>query len=445
MVSAMDNRLAEEIKADKKARISDLAKRILGLSRDHILVNMRFLDVALMSLTLQERTGTGQFCCDGKNLYYDPQLVIRSYQREPAAVIRMYLHILLHFIFYHSFRYRQVDQELWNLAADMAVENTAMELASSVPGMGQKSDLKKSGVLEAMKKEGVMLTAEKLYRHLQKRPPDLDDRMEMERLFFVDTHAIWENTEQLTISLAEWKRLAQRVKADLKTFSQGKNGARSMEENLAEATRDRVDYGAFLKRFVVSGEVLHSSEDEFDYIAYTYGLTHYGNMPIVEPLEYRDEQRIRDFVIAIDTSASCRGRVVRGFLNHTYSIMKTAASFFDEMNVHIIQCDHEVRSDTVIHNQEEFDAFLTGGKLEGFGNTDFRPVFAHVDELIRNGEIQDMKGLIYFTDGHGVYPQDAPDYETVFVFPDDDGGRALAPSWALQIVLDGDELAERVY
>ncbi len=38
---------------------------------------------------------------------------------------------------------------------------------------------------------------------------------------------------------------------------------------------------------------------------YTYGLSPlYGDMPLIEPLEYRDEKRIRDFCDATDTSSS---------------------------------------------------------------------------------------------------------------------------------------------
>ena len=33
-----------------------------------------------------------------------------------------------------------------------------------------------------------------------------------------------------------------------------------------------------------------------------YGMELYGNMPLVEPLEYKETDRVREFVIAIDTS-----------------------------------------------------------------------------------------------------------------------------------------------
>ena len=427
-------------KEEKAARISAIAREIIQLARDRILMQMRFLDVALSALVPQEKAGTNGFSCDGKHLYYDAQALIRVYQKEQASVMRMMLHVLFHFLFSHSFRYERVEKENWDLAVDMAAEHAVMELM--MPEAELKSDLRKKEALSYFERQGVKLTAEKLYRYLRKNPLDVADQEELGRLFFVDIHDDWGSGEELVISLAEWKRIAERAKAELKSFSRSKN-TEAVEENLAEATTDRVDYRAFLRRFVVPGEVVKSNEEEFDYIAYTYGLSQYGNVPIVEPLEYREVNKIQDFVIAIDTSASCRGETVRAFLTHTYSILKTGDCFFDEMLVHIIQCDQEVRSDTVIHNRDELDAFLTKGKLAGFGSTDFRPVFTYVDALIARGEIGNLKGMIYFTDGRGVYPEKAPDYETVFAFLNEDTLPDTAPAWAVRICIDEDTLSER--
>ena len=426
-------------KEDKTARISALAAQIIQLSRDRILMHMRFLDVALAALLPQEKAGVSGFSCDGRHLYYDAQAVIRAYRKEQASVMRMMLHVLFHFLFSHSFRYDKVEKEVWDLAVDLSAEHAVMELM--LPETELKSDLRKKEALSYFENQGVKLTAEKLYRYLRKNPLAVDEQAFLARLFFMDDHDGWGEQEELVISLAEWKRISERAKAELKSFSQGKN-AGAVEENLAEATTDRVDYRAFLRRFVVPGEVVKSNEEEFDYIAYTYGLSQYGNVPIVEPLEYREVNQIHDFVIAIDTSASCRGETVRAFLRHTYSIMKTSACFFDEMLVHIIQCDHEVRSDTVIHDQGELDAFLMKGKLVGFGSTDFRPVFTYVDALIEHGEIANLKGMIYFTDGQGVYPEKAPDYETVFAFLNEDELPNTAPAWAVRICIDEDALLE---
>lgn len=427
-----------EDRKDREKKAAEVADKIIKLSRDSILMNLRFIDVAIARLKPSERPGTDCICSDGRSFFYDPLWVIHKYKKETASISRAYLHVLFHFVFYHSFRNDKLERELWNLATDMAVENTVMEL--ELPGYGLKRDLEKQETLRALSQKGIGLTAERLYRYYKENMPDFGEFEELKRLFVVDDHGLWSDEEQMNISLAEWKKLSEQLKADIGSFSKGKNKGDSLKENLLEATKDRVDYTEFLKRFVVPGESVRVNEDEFDYIYYHLGMEYYGNMPLVEPLEYRDIQKIRDFVIAIDTSASCRGKLVRAFLNKTYSILKTSSAFFEKMNVHILQCDNELQSDVVIHNQEEFDAYLMSGKLKGFGNTDFRPVFERVDELIRTGELTNLRGLIYFTDGVGIYPEKAPEYDTVFAFIDDGLREYEVPGWAVKILMQDEDL-----
>jgi predicted metal-dependent peptidase len=51
-------------------------------------------------------------------------------------------------------------------------------------------------------------------------------------------------------------------------------------------------------------------------------------MPLIEPLEYKEVRRIKDFVIAIDTSGSVSGEEVQTFLQKTYNILLQENSFF---------------------------------------------------------------------------------------------------------------------
>ncbi len=69
---------------------------------------------------------------------------------------------------------------------------------------------------------------------------------------------------------------------------------------------------------------------------------------------------------------------------------------------------------------------------------DFRPVFHYVEELRRRGELRDLRGLVYFTDGFGIYPEQPTDYETAFVFREDqDFDSREVPVWALRLYLSG--------
>ena len=94
----MTNRPEQE----KKEQISALAGQVLSLSRDNILVSLRFFDVALTGLTWKEVPGIGGIATDGKVLQYDPVYILQEYEKEPKRVTRMLLHTLLHCIFYHN-------------------------------------------------------------------------------------------------------------------------------------------------------------------------------------------------------------------------------------------------------------------------------------------------------------------------------------------------------
>lgn len=425
--------------ADKK-KISALAGQVMTLAHDDILMHLRFFDMALARLSRRERRDMGCFATDGQTLFYDPVYVLKRYGENPRYVARVYLHMLLHCIFFHSFQYDKLDGEKWDMAADIAVENVIIDM--KLPGVTLEQDADAVRKVKILREDIGPLTAERIYRYLRHNPLTPGEKQDLQRLFVKDIHSLWKPAEQLEITQEQWKKISERVKADLKSFTKAKSGAETLEKNLEEATRDRFDYSEILRRFTVMGEDITVNDDEFDYIYYTYGLEHYGNMPLIEPLEYKEINKVREFVIAIDTSASCRGPIVKAFLQKTYSILKGSENFFHKINVHIIQCDNEVQSDTRITCDDDFESFMKYGKLNGFGATDFRPVFQYIEQLRGQGEFENLKGLIYFTDGYGIYPERMPDYEVIFAFLDEDENRGPVPPWSMKVILESGELED---
>lgn len=430
--------MAETSQDDRQLQIRKIAGEVMGLAHDGLLINMRFLDVALSRLKTVCREQTGAHLYDGMTLYYDPALLLGQYKAAPHYAARLYLHTLLHCIFYHGRNTDKLNRIYWDLATDIAVEHTIVDMGLHLTKL--PSDDLLENRLALLRKQAGGLTAEKLYRHFRIEEPSKKAMEEWHKLCHYDEHIYWDRREELALSQAEWRKISERIKADLKSFSKDRNNAESIEQNLREATRERYDYTDFLRKFMVMGETVQVNDDEFDYIYYTYGLQTYGNMPLVEPLEYKDSNKIRDFVIALDTSASCRGQIVQAFLQKTYNILQAGENFFSKINVHIVQCDSEVRQDTKITRREEFDDFLAHGKLTGFGSTDFRPVFAYVERLKEEREFDNLKGLLYFTDGYGIYPERMPDYDVAFVFLQEDENAPKVPPWAIKIVLDEEEL-----
>ena len=459
-----------------------LAEDVLHLSRNTLLVNLRFLDAALNELELIP-VDEVNLAIDGQLLAYNPTFVLKRYKQEREEIVRAYLHMLFHGVFRHMYVHSLVDQDLWGLACDIAVEYVIAGLGIKAATTSREL-LQKSHYADLEKKAG-KLTAEKLYRYFLDHRPDGRQLADLRGAFYADDHRLWYMTEAekaaffgqplavtlsveegngsgegdgnengessaeglsgsaLSMSAAEarWTEISERMQMDMETFSKMQGDkAGGLMQNLREVNREKYDYTSFLKKFAVRGEVMRVNDDEFDYIFYTYGLKLYEKMPLIEPLEYKEVKRIREFVIAIDTSGSVSGELVQAFVQKTYNVLKSTESFFSRINLHIIQCDATIQEDAKITNQEEFDNYLKNMNIHGLGGTDFRPVFSYVDWLRNQKEFQNLKGLIYFTDGFGTFPVQKPEYDTAFVFVDDGWNNYDVPTWAIKLVLQKEEM-----
>lgn len=245
------------------------------------------------------------------------------------------------------------------------------------------------------------------------------------------------NSINLDRTKESWEEAALELGVQFDSYisAWGTEGA-NMKMNLTRVTRRRTDYREFLRKFAVMGEHMLINDDEFDYIYYTYGLKLYDNLPLIEPLEYTEQRRIREFVIAIDTSGSTKDGLVRRFLEQSYSILQNETAFSAQMSITIIQCDAEITDVTVIKKRKEFDRYLDNLEIKGLGGTDFRPVFAYIEQALENKEFHNLGGLIYFTDGQGTYPTRAPDYNVAFAFVDEIPEEPPVPAWAIKVQLE---------
>lgn len=449
-------------------KIEKIALEIINMSRNKLLVNLRFLDMALSRFDISPKPDfTTCTATDGRVFLYDPKHILTAYRLEENLPVRNFLHSVFHCVFKHMFINPAIDRDLWNIACDVAVESVINDL--NLPYLDTLKAGQQKQFLDGFKGELTSLSAEKVYRFLiDKKLPEKSIQT-LQMLFKADDHLIWymsdeqkaesgipgyrksssggDDEDDNSVSarylalVGDWSGIAERMQVDMEAFGKRQGTeAGLLTQNLKEVNRERYDYTEFLKKFAVRGEVMKINPDEFDYNFYTYGLQLYENMPLIEPLEYKDVKRIREFVIAIDTSGSVSGELVQTFVQKTYNILKSTESFFSKINLHIIQCDAAIQEDVKITTQTEFDEYLKNMKLHGFGGTDFRPVFSYVDSLVEIKEFDNLKGLIYFTDGFGTFPAKMPSYDTAFVFIDENYEIPDVPAWAIKLVLRKDEI-----
>lgn len=414
---------------------------ILSAARNELYLNLPYLDAALCALAFQPGGGvTLSLATDGETLYYDGAFLSERYLRSRTAVNRAYLHVLLHCMLRHLGKKRGKVPGLWDLACDAAVESILDELDyPCLAGGGPPLRRKFYG---ECRMEMPVLTAEGIYRRLLRLALPEYELAQLQRAFLVDDHGLWDmerqdDQERSQRQDEKWKDLSESTRTGMETVLAGQStGAEAVLEQIRVAARDDVDYRAFLRRFAVPREVMAVDGDAFDYGFYAYGLRLYGNLPLVEPPETREEKRIEDFVIAVDTSMSTSGELVRQFLACTYAILRSRSTFTRKVNIRILQCDDQIRSDTAIHDLEELRRYMEDFQLIGGSATDFRPVFDYVEQLRREGAFTSLRGLIYFTDGMGIYPRRRPPWGTAFVLLEEPPMSVQMPPWAIRLVLD---------
>ena len=94
-------------------------------------------------------------------------------------------------------------------------------------------------------------------------------------------------------------------------------------------------------------------------------------------------------------------------------ILTDHPELFRRMNVHIAQCDSMIQDAYVFAVRKTGTAIFRIAKISGRGGTDFTPCLTW-SITCWSREFRNLKGLLYFTDGDGIYPQGAAPYETTF-------------------------------
>ncbi len=423
----------------------ELCTRILFNARNELYLNLRFLDVSLGSLGYEARTDSRGMGTDGFVIYYHPDDLCRLFTQGRVLVNRCYLHMVFHCMFCHMDTRGTRKEEDWNLACDIAVESVIDGLYLRC--IHKQMSLYRQDWYGRLKKRLPVLNAEGVYHILQEMDLPQKQKERLRAEFYADDHKDWnlpsENPKLPIVRQNQWNKNREQIQTEMETMgNQQDEQSKSLLEHIQVENRERYDYKKFLRKFSVMKEEMQVDPDSFDYVFYTYGMSLYGNMPLVEPLETKEVSRIEDFVIVIDTSMSCSGELVRRFLEETYDVLCESDSYFCKVNIHILQCDEQVRQDQKITNREEMEAYLRDFTVIGQGGTDFRPAFAYVDQMMGRGEFQRLRGLLYFTDGAGIYPVKQRVYDTAFVFVKDQYMDISVPAWAMKVILEPGQLTE---
>ncbi len=425
---------------------------------------------------------------DGRRIFWNRPALDPIDSKEAADRAEMLLlHQVIHCLFGHPFSMPAAcRKEVWSLACDLAAWHILGIWAPELLPEGIRRFFKTfpEAYLGASPPELPLYQARALARRLEEEGTASQNRIR-DALFseyaLSDGHGLWpvflpgkspsarktagegggqegngaqrkphpaSHKETDAETKALWNRLGKQLTGKGAPLSPAKEpkgrpgmrgeGAGGARYSLRLSDTRRHDYRQLLKSLARWGEEMKLNDSEFQYAPYLYGLEHYNGMPLLEPLEYEETARIRELAIVIDTSASCSRSMTQAFLEETRNLLSEEALFFHPFNLHVIQCDREVRRDDRLTSPEDLKDYIDTLEICGMGGTDFRPAFARIRQLRDCLEFSDLSAILFFTDGSGIYPSDPPDVRTVFLFLKDHYDAIDVPDWAEILILDAD-------
>lgn len=433
-------------------RDNQIIKDIFRMVKKNICQTAPFLYSICMSLDFlaveeldEENHGNSLLWSDGKAIFYFPPRILEQYQKKTLIQLeKALLHILLHGIMGHFEQWKGVEnQALFDLCADIEVEDILGKLKIRYDGCVERNSRHKV--------ERIRSCREMYVQYLQQIS---DGRATVEGLRKKnltesrDNHSFWktdskDDTEEdtwehrrttMTLNVSskevEWLEGLCHLSGNKTKLCDGEEGSKGDDiggeiQNVVINGEGSYSFLKILRDILEIKEEKKENEEQFDKALYSYGLDTYGDVALLEPAdEQEDKQRLNTIVIAIDTSGSCAGELVRRFLMETRKLFKEIQEEYSVNSIVVIQCDNKIQEEVRYYSIE---SFLDNDeiKIKGFGGTDFRPVFDRVKELKK---VSPIGCLIYFSDGEGTFPRRQESFKTVFIMDELDRN-ATVPKW----------------
>lgn len=425
-------------------KLQQTALAILHHSRKKLALENPAFVSAIYLLGEQACPTPGPLWTDGRVLYYHPATVVDDFSTYKNSIANQMLHIIAHGLLGHFRKRLGQEDPLFDAAADLKV--TAFLENINAADFSRKK-LSRETFMTLRAKEHLSLEAIYLSPTSTREAQELVDAILPLK---TDDHTYWTQTpppeQSGTVPSAGtgddidalWETAQQQAAEGLDRQGFG-HAAGELSDTFREVEESAVSYREFLQEFITPKELQEIDPDSINRMWYHVGLSLTGDTPLVEPDETREDAPALKLVIALDTSGSCSGSVMTGFLNELLSILRDGGR---QMELTLIQCDAEIQSVQTLSRDDCVEEILSGYDAFGWGGTDFCPVFDYVNKLQQDGET--IRGLLYLSDGYGSFPDTRPDYPVAFLFPRDEDEEYWTPSipdWVTQVrITDNDFL-----
>ena len=331
------------------------------------------------------------------DLFYNPDFVTMCSDIELKGLL---CHEILHLAFQHPFRLQTRDHELFNLAADLKVNDELNHCLGSGIALPKGAMLPEYGNWECANAKVQNIgkkTTEQIYQELKKQSFKIPS-------FILDLSNMGQSGKPgkkgkgkegiNTVRPSELPALAKEWAARVETANAQRKG--DIPAGLLRELRDleypELPWVQIIRQRlrVVSTKRSWKSPNKKYLPWYFPGVTKIKGLTAV---------------VAIDTSGSMSTEQLTKALSEIWGL----AEAFKGIKFFLLTCDAAVWDSLELTNGNK--ALLKRIKMRGGGGTDFRPVF----DVVKKKYERVMDCLIFFTDGYGSFPEKKPSYPVYWV------------------------------
>lgn len=423
----------------EESELNRQAVEIIEWSRRKLAAKLPEFLPAIYLLPLKCSEAERSLWTDGETLFYHPETVVRDYLERKDAVAARIMHITAHGLLGHIPRRQGQNPQLFDAVADAKAASFVKRLPAALTPSWKKETREHVEALDPLTLEAAYLAPE-----TREEAEELVRRSQPLRL---DDHGAWTPPpgKQKGSGAGDlWGAAARQVATALIQSGKGTqygNLAGELCEEFRDVEESGVSYKEFLRRFCSLRERQEVDPDSINAIWYRVGMDLTGDAPFIEPEELREDAPALDLAVALDTSGSCCGQVMHGFLEELLAILRDAGG--PRVELTLIQCDAEIQKVQTLSGEDTADGLLQEFSVMGYGGTDFRPVFDYVNAQREDPDGRHFRGLLYLSDGFGEFPDRAPDYPVAFLFPKGeetwDADWFELPKWVTQVRITGDD------
>ncbi|MCH5194855.1 MAG: hypothetical protein J1F11_12910 [Oscillospiraceae bacterium] len=464
------------------------SKEELELSEEIIRFSMRsganefsFLKNPIFSLKTEPTDETASVCADYKKLYYNPKWVMEQFRRNKEKTVNALIHCVLHCLLLHPSMISEEDP-VFNAAADLAV------LIMMHNAGAERMNVPDSFLHELTNVCGSTSTND-IFKGIRDNAPLLNKVFNVTKKHKWDDHKLWykkdekkkkndpgqsgggqdgegqngkgqggegqdgrdngdpviEVSVQMGTGEELWKNMFVQAKAAAQGQGYGSQHGNMFLEVKKPDRFSRFSYKEYIRRFARQ-EIVAEDPETIDMMLYSAGFEMYGDIALVEFNEVKENAVPSDIIIAIDISGSCSGDVAVNFLRQVYSLFEEM-DIRSNVNIHAVTFDTQIIGSAVIRNRKDAEELIKNYSKytdNGWGGTDFHCVFDYADQFSRNNSGKKLKGLFFFSDGYGAFPDAKKSYRTTFFIPVDRthgflDDLSFIPNWVECVRYDDDK------